>query len=319
MDRCRFFRGCRHLLWAAAVLAALAAGPAGAQDYTSVAVSVPDYSVNTVGGLDYVDIPGGETMLGEEGRPAVPYFVKSLDLPQDCRVQAVTLQARSGLKTARGLRLPVVVHQEYPTAPVAMKGGWYPQADYEWEALINADGSTSLVISVYPFYYNPDTAEVNFYQYYEFSVAYVVSAVRIARISPSAVAYATGSRAVFNLLLENTGAAQDVVVGLVIKRPDTEEPVESLPLSLLRSLQGEASFAASWEVGDTAAGDYLLEATVYDTAGTVLDRGTHVISVQPGKPTTTNSFYYLLAGGAAVVGLGVLLVAIRSLKSRRRR
>jgi len=107
--------------------------------------------VTAIDNLDYVEIPGGEVLVEEEGRPRVPYYIKSIDYPEGHRVQEVILKERSGLVTATGLRLPVVILSQYPELPVEMKAGWYPEEEYGWRLWENPDGSTTLVIELYPF------------------------------------------------------------------------------------------------------------------------------------------------------------------------
>ena len=110
----------RHawILMGVSLLSILNSVPIQAADTTTITISIPDYRVTTENGIDYVDLPGGETLIAEEGRPQVPYFIKSIDYPKGKKVQNVLLKERSGLRTESGLKLPVVRHKQYPEVPV---------------------------------------------------------------------------------------------------------------------------------------------------------------------------------------------------------
>lgn len=253
------------------LLGILNAVPVQAADTITITVDIPDYRVTTQGGTDYVDLPGGEALVAEEGRPLVPYFVKSINYPRGQRVQNVLLKERSGLKTATGLELPVVIHQQYPEVPVTMMPGWYPEESYQWQVWDNSDGSTSLVITIFPFYYNPDTTAVEFYQKYVFDIESMTTSVTISRIVMDKEVYSLGDEVNVELFVNNASDAQDVVISLAIRNIETAEVSDGLPLELMRGLGGEASYNAMWESGNVSAGDYLLEATLTDIAGNVLD------------------------------------------------
>lgn len=246
--------------------------PAGAEPLAAVEVSIPDYQVATVGNTDYVTIPGGEALLAEEGRPRVPYYVKRINYPKGYRVQDVVLEERSGAVTTTGLRLPAVILSPNPPSPVKMKEGWYPEKDYTWQVLENPDGSTTLVIALYPFYYDPETTGVVFYKNYRLSISYILSPVSITGLTLDKSVCRPGEKIAVDLRLENAGGAQDVTVSLAIKEYGADEAVAGLPLRVFKGLAGEASFSAEWSSQGTAPGYYYLEATVSDAAGNVLDR-----------------------------------------------
>ncbi len=246
----------------------------GAELPSSVKVSIPDYMVTTKDGLDYVDIPGGEVLLAEEGRPRVPYYVKSIDYPEGYRVQDVILKERSGLKTTTGLRLPVVILSPKPKLPIEMKKGWYPEKEYEWRVWDNPDGSTTLVISIYPFYYNPETTEVKFYRNYRFEIEYIVSKVKITALSTDKDAYKPGDRVTVDVRLNNSGETRDVVVNLLIKEYGSNRTTEGLPVRTLKGLIGDASYSTTWNTDNIEPGYYYVEATLTDASGSTLDRKT---------------------------------------------
>ena len=292
----------------------------GAELPSSVKVSIPDYMVTTKDGLDYVDIPGGEVLLAEEGRPRVPYYVKSIDYPEGYRVQDVILKERSGLKTTTGLRLPVVILSPKPRLPIEMKKGWYPEKEYEWRVWDNPDGSTTLVIYMYPFYYNPETTDVKFYRNYKFDINYIVSTVAITGLAVDKDVYPPKDKVIIDMLLNNSGKAQDVVVNTVIKQYGSNEIVDGLPLKALKNFVGEGAFSVEWSTGETEPGYYYAEATLTDASGNVLDKKIVGFGIQVSgaeeKPTPTPTPTPTPPGFEAILAI-ITLLAVAYLISRR--
>jgi hypothetical protein len=258
--------------------------PIGSMVYAAEApsaleINIPDYTVTTIGNLDYVEIPGGEILLTEEGRPRVPYYVESVDYPEGYRVQEVILKERSGLQTAIGLRLPTVMLSAPPESPLETKGGWYPEEDFSWRVWENPDGSTTLVITLYPFYYNPETTEVKFYRNYHFDIDYILSSIMITALYTDKDVYEPGEEVAVDMWLKNSGQAQDVVVSTVIKQYGSDETINSLPLRTLKDLVGDASLTAEWDSGGTEPGNYYAEVTLTDSSGNLLDNKRVVINL----------------------------------------
>lgn len=295
----------------------------GAEPPSVLEVVVPDYEVDTIGGLDYVDIPGGHILL-VDGKPRVPYYSVSVDYPNGYRIQEVTLAERSELLTATGLKLPTVVMQPLSSpgsqsSPIGNEG-WYPKEDYNWRVWENADGSTTLVISIYPFYYNPETTDVKFYKSYRFDIEYIVSSVEVTALYLDKDIYAPGDEVRVDIWLKNSGETQDVVVGTVIKQYGSDEIVAGLPLRSLKNLAGEASLTAEWDSSGADEGYYYAEVTVTDTAGNTLDRETVGFPVEvseaatkptPEKPTEFPILYVIVGAVVAVVIVVLVLMARR--------
>jgi len=263
----------------------------GAEPGSVLEVTVPDYEVDTIAGLDYVDIPGGNVLL-VEGKPRVPYYSVSVDYPKGHRVQDVTLKERAGMVTATGLKLPTVVVKPLSSSgsdlPPDGNEGWYPEEDYRWRVWENPDGSTTLVIVMYPFYYNPETTDVKFYKNYRFDIEYIISNVEITRLYTDKDIYERGDEVTLDIQLNNSGATQDVVVSTVIKQYGLGETVAGLPLRSLKNLVGDASLTAEWDSGGTMPGSYYAEVILTDTAGNMLDKKvamiTLVTEIVEGKP-----------------------------------
>lgn len=287
---------------------------AGAEPLSSVEVSIPDYTVTTIDNLDYVEIPGGEILVEEEGRPRVPYYIQSIDYPEGYRVQEVILKERSGLVTATGLRLPVVILSQYPELPIEMKEGWYPEEEYDWRLWENVDGSTTLVIKLYPFYYNPETTDAKFYTNYRFDIEYIVSNVEITALYPDEDIYAPGDQVTIDIRLNNPGEKQDVVVSILIKQYGSDVTVAGLPLRSLKELVGNASLTAEWDSSETEEGYYYAEVTLSDTTGNTLDKETAGILIEVSEESPQLTLYMII--GAIVIAAIVGLFVVRRLRKR---
>jgi parallel beta-helix repeat protein len=247
---------------------------------SSLEVTIPDYEVTTIAGLDYVEIPEGQLLLMTD-EPIVPYYVVSVDYAKGYEVQNVVLTERSGLVTATGLNLPTVIEgaggdgsQEPKTMVESMSSGWYPEKQYRWQIIENPDGSTTLLIMMYPFYYNPLTTDVEFYRNYTFEIDYTTSTVEIAALTTDADAYQQGDDILIDLWLNNSGDTQDVIVEAVVRADSTGEVVDGLLLSTLKGFKGLASFAPHWNSSGIEPGYCFVEVTLKDTSGDVLDRKT---------------------------------------------
>jgi len=287
---------------------------AGAEPLSSVEISIPDYTVTAIDNLDYAEIPGGEILIAEEGRPRVPYYIKSIDYPEGYRVQEVILKERSGLVTATGLSLPVVILSQYPELPVEMKEGWYPEEKYDWRLWENPDGSTTLVIELYPFYYNPETTDVRFYKNYRFDIEYIVSNVEITALYPDKDIYAPGDEITLDIRLNNQGEMQDVIANVLIKQYGSNVTVAGLPLRSLKELVGNASLTVEWDSSETEEGYYYAEVTLKDTAGNTLDKKTIGILIEVSEESPQLTLYMII--GAIVIVAIVALLVVRRLRKR---
>ena len=294
----------------------------GAESPSSIELSIPDYTVTSVGGLDYVEIPGGEILLAEEGRPRVPYYTTSVDYPKGYRVQDVILRERSGLMMATGLRLSIVVIDPNPELAIEMKKGWYPEEDYKWRIWEHRDGCTLLVITMYPFYYDPETTDAKFYKNYCFDIEYVISSVSITSLTLAKETYEPGDKVPIDIWLHNSGETQDVIVNTVIKQYGSDETEAGLPLRSLKNLAGDASLTAEWDTSGTEPGYYYAEVALADTAGNVLDKKTVGVPIQvseaperpPPEEPTKIPILYLIIGGVVVAAIVAVVLVIRSKK-----
>ena len=292
---------------------------------STIEVNIPEYEVEQMEGYDYVDIPGGDILL-VDGKPRVPYYSVSLPYPKGYRVQDVTMTERSGLVTATGLNLTIVT-MEPPfslgsESSSSEQGGWYPEEDFNWRTQINSNGSSTLVIVMYPFYYNPETTDVKFYKNYRFDIEYIISSVTITSLTTAKDIHIPGDEVAVDIELNNSGETQDVVVSIVIKQYGSDKTVDGLPLRSLKNLVGDASLTAEWDSSGTDEGYYYAEVTLTDSAWNTLDKKTVgipiAVSEVPAGPTpekpTEFPILYVIIGAAVAVAVVASVFVIKSRK-----
>jgi hypothetical protein len=233
------------------------------------------YTVTRTQGLDWVEIPGGRLPTGP-GEPWLPYTVTSLPVPAGSRVQEVALLERTGLVTDTGLILPM--SPLTPTAcacilePYAGTGvGWLPEEEFTWETIDNADGSSSLVITTYPFHYNAQTTASHFYQHYTFEIGTISTPMTLTGLTTDLPEYPPGEPVGIEVRLQNGDPPQDAILSTLIRRSGSQEIVAGLPLESLNGLSGPASFSFHWDSSGFEPGYYEVEVTLRDPGGRLLD------------------------------------------------
>jgi len=239
-----------------------------------ITITIPDLVIETNDGYDYVSIPDGDILLAE-GMPRVPYYVVGQEYPAGYRIQDVDLISASSAIALGKLNLPtisMVYDQSAITQiPQSTVAGWYPQKYYDWQAVRNSDSTSSLTISIYPFFYNTTTKEAQLTKEFGFEIKYILSSVSIVTFNANKAAFGPTEEAVFDVQLSNQGDPCDVVVKLVIKDYYSGEVVIGLPLRQLKSLISQASISFQYSLADTKLGDYYAEVSVTDQDGNILD------------------------------------------------
>jgi len=225
-----------------------------------------------------VQIPGGAVWM-EPGDYEIPYYMASVPVPAGTQVQGVTLGQKAEWTRAGGLRLPVGVADKAsstnPRLGVDGEGRLpFEGKDYEWKVVDNPDGSSTLIIYIYPFLYSPLTSNVTYYRSYRFDLAYQDSPLHIASLQVPGETHPLGSPVGVDLQIENLGEPRDVSVSAVVKRSDSAEVISGLLLRTLRQMAGPASFSAEWDSAGFPAGLYEIEAVLADPEGSVLERRT---------------------------------------------
>jgi hypothetical protein len=253
--------------------------------------------VESTQGMDVVTIPGG-TVMAEDYQPEVPVYPVFITVPLNYRVQDVQLTSRSGLYTTQGLSLPIAVPitdglaldgmqlatalsaaglegaRSQASAAESGEDGWYPGQDLEWHVQPEGDGTSSLVLRLYPFQYNALTTDVRFYQDYALAIRYTTPGVTLTHLSTEKPVYQPGETVMVNIGLIGGGAPQDVVVEASIHRYDDGARVDGLLLRTLPALTGPAEFTPQWDSSGRPAGEYYVQLTLRDGSGELLDEYT---------------------------------------------
>jgi hypothetical protein len=258
--------------------------PSQGQPVSSAAVLIPGYRVNEVEGADYVEIPGGDVLF-EVGKPMIPFYRVFYDYPAGYQIQDVVLAGVSQPTTAIGLEIPspaaipLAGSEITLTASSASGTAWYPEKMFEW-AVFESPEATTLAITIYPFNYNPSSAEAKFYNSFNFDIEYIASDVEITKLSTNKDVYAQGEQVTVEYELNNVGmAAKDVVVSAAIKEESTGDIVSSLPPRTLKKLAGKASYTTTWSSNGLEPGCYIVDAELRDAQGNLLDRKTESLEM----------------------------------------
>ncbi|MCK5793471.1 MAG: hypothetical protein KAH12_02110, partial [Anaerolineales bacterium] len=250
---------------------------------STVEIEIPDFTVELNDGFHYVDIPEGSLLL-ENGQYRVPCYVKTIDYSAGIRVQKVELASPSEPEAVGNFNLPI--NENFMMGTSSTRGNrsdstseWYPSKEYEWHTAINSDGSSTLMLTVYPFHYNGVSKEAQFCKNYSFNIETISTRVRAWLTRGESSEYAPGDKVTAQIEMDNIEEAQDVVFSGLVKRCGSEEVVDSLPLKTLGQLQGRATFAENWNSSGFAPGCYCLETSLKDREGNLLDLDTRIFNL----------------------------------------
>ncbi len=245
---------------------------------TSTAITVPDYVVTRIDGMDTVTIGEGR-VLSIPGMPEVPSYRVSFSIPKNLQVQDVTLQSRSAPVSGTGFNLPlaspgVVGHTDvHPDLLLRTGlGDWWPRVPFVWTVIEGPDSDT-LVITLYPFDYNPLTTDVRFYKTYTLNISSILSSAGVTGLAVEKDSYKSGEPVKILAYLENGGAGStDAVVRATIREEGSGEIAGGLTLGTLRNLRGKASYSGTWDSTGAAPGYYVAYVELIDSQGLRLAR-----------------------------------------------
>ena len=261
---------------------------------TSIQITVPDYQVNRVDGIDHVEIPGGKLLIAEN-LPLIPFYFSTIDYPEGYEIQDVTLIEKSGLMTETGLNLPIAsMETDYPeTDALSAQGvntGWLPPQEltYGWHAEENPDGTTTLVIFIYPFHYRPSSGDVEFYKNFQFDIIATASSTEITELNTDKSVYPIGEVVNIDLEIYNSGPSEDMVVNTLVREYASTEAVGSTFLESLDGLTGKAAFSDSWDSSGFEPGLYVVEVTLQKKSGEILDRSARMFELGIAEIETTS-------------------------------
>ncbi|MHC4622621.1 MAG: hypothetical protein ACYS4W_01830 [Planctomycetota bacterium] len=226
--------------------------------------------------------------------PEVPAYTVTVDFPPGQKVQDVTMTEHGAESSGVGLNLPTVElavrqpqggseGQQPPSGP-----DWYPQRPFDWESIEEPNGHTSLVVTVYPFYYNAKTTQYMFYQSYNFDIDYVTSDVTIKNLRSDKKTYSPGDTATIGAYLLNSSQEPTDVIAEAIITTASGRPVYGWPIRLLKDVQGLASCSWSADTIDADPNEYIASLTLKDPTGTVLDSATSNFRIGRALAQITN-------------------------------
>ena len=254
----------------------------GSEPKTSVSVTIPDYQVSTDEGMSAVTIPGGSVLEAEEGRPVVPYYREKIAYPRSHRVSQVTMKERAGKRDAPGLKLALVNLDTVPLPSGMIKRGVYPLRDFSWRMKESDEGSDTLVLEIFPFFYDPATSQGTFYNRYEFNIAYVRSTVQIGSVVTDKIEYDPGDVVKVTAELSNTGTPVDVGCKGTVYRALTKDQKAQIPGTKPERLEKSKTITLDWPTANVPTGTYTIEVAASDPAGNLL--ATNQVTVMIGRP-----------------------------------
>ena len=251
-----------------------------------IAFELPEVYVETgADGYDRVSIPGGQLVV-DVGEYRIPYWTHTVEITRGYRIQDLSLVKRSEALLSENLNLPVTPDEIWSRAsgtraaddiPVLdPDDSWVPALDqgFTWQVVDNPDGTTTLILKVYPFHYQPLTGNARYHRGYDFQVISMTTTVAVDQLTTSQMAYPEGDAVPIELIVENTGNLQDVLVDATIRRNPGGELVEGLLLRTLHDLGGLASFSMEWDSAGAPSGEYYVEVKLYDSDSNLLDQDT---------------------------------------------
>ena len=265
-------------------MAAAAKGEA-APPVSPYEITVPDYTVTRQDGFDHVEIPEGNMLL-IEGHPAVPYYRVSLEYPPGYAVQDVMLIERSAPQHATGLNIPLADlgiddSGKGSKGDERYTGEWWPSKDlvFDYNVEASLDGGSVLTITMYPFYYNSLTTDVEFFKDYTFAIDSVESGMKIALFSTDRKSYAPGDTVKVQLALMGLDAPADTIVEVLVREESTGDTVGGLLLRTLNGVSETAYFSPEWNTQGVPDGTYVLEANIRDSAGNLLQSRRRCVNI----------------------------------------
>ena len=141
---------------------------------------------------------------------------------------------------------------------------------FRWEVQQHLDGTSTLRIFIYPFFYNAQTTAARFYQQHTFQVSYTQSQVSLFLIEQGPLGYGPGEETPALLWVENLGEPLDIVIGASV-RPEGGGEAQGLLVRTLEDVHGLASAPLRWDTANAAPGGYAVEAEARTLDGELLD------------------------------------------------
>ena len=267
--------------------ATLAAEPLDGAGTTLLDVSVPDYEVSREAASDVVEIPGGH-VLSDTGRPEVPVYVVTREIPKGLAVADVRVTGQSEPLFANDLDLPPLLDaisvdssDVLPVLPVADPSAapidpsardWWPNASMTWRVIEGLESDT-LAITLFPLDYSLQTKVARFVKQWTLAVDVAESPLTIAGAATDAPAYPAGALVTLDVALAADNLPADAVLEATV-RDSLGNALGGFPLQSLHLTAPWASSSAVWDSDGAPAGLCIADVVLKDTEGRVLDRTT---------------------------------------------
>lgn len=265
----------------------------------SIVVDLQPYTSRQVGEYDRVEIPGGSMYL-VENEHQVPIYIHKLVYPAGVHIQNVSLTAQSGLTTHVGFKiekyLPEPLLANVPgltplsaLAPAAVNE-WSPvfAQPYQWS--IDKDGDVeTLIITIYPFNYDPASLYSEYYNHFEFNVQTITSTISILAAKTDQEVYALGNAVKLDVVANNSAATgMDVTISASIFKVGAPSVEYAFELAALKDLKGKGKASLSWDSTPASTGYYTLVVELKDASNQIVDRTTTAFTLGAMNAATTS-------------------------------
>lgn len=225
--------------------------------------------------LEWIEIPGGY-WLQDSGQPLIPYVVFKEEIAEGYQVQDVRLISRSGMTSISNLDLPIFEDMIDISGESKIKApgnpDFWPGYDYNWRVNRNDDGSSTLLIQVYPFWYYKDAGEGIFYQDYTFDIITSDSQIKFLNLSVDKSSYSIGEEINIRNIVNNAGTTpQNLFQVTEIQKIGHGYSVDGLPIRFLNAVQGIVDIEQSYLTSNLSVGDYLVKTKLIQEDGTMVD------------------------------------------------
>ncbi len=257
----------------------------------TLTIDLPMYTVETLGTVDYVEIPqddalgthSGDLFL-DQGEYQVPMYTHTILIPAGQQVQNVTLTARDDKTAHFGLNLPLTSMDKASAVSAPIRSAltqqtlssipghdWSPnfEAPFSWSVYDDIGGGSTLILTINPFYYDPAALYSEYYQHFEFTIETTPTSVQILGADTDQPAYRRGDTVQLDLQVENSAPAPlSLVVSTFIRKAGSGEVVDGFELAALDNLVNTGGVQLDWDWTDPAIlpGSYTIEIVVEDMA-----------------------------------------------------
>ena len=216
----------------------------------------------------------------------MPIYIHRVAFGPEYKVSDVSLGERGALETATGLTLPIASFADANVNPPPSRfpskvSATFPAPDtqYAWRVEEQLDGGHLLLLTVFPFFYDTATTEVDFYRNHAFSVTWNRSATAIISIEPNEEVFALGAP-IEGMIDVHQGSTGTVVANLEVDLLDESsgDVIASMHPHAVGLDRGTTSLDFGIALAATEPSTYLLRVRL-TTAEDLLDEATKRVRV----------------------------------------